>query len=56
MDEQSGHDAQPTQKTQPRKKGEKPVDIPIPTRKEVSDLMRSVAGKRPSAGDSRPKQ
>ncbi len=42
----------PTQKTRP-KKG-KPIDIPIPTRKEVSDLMRKVAGKPPSA--SRPEQ
>ena len=42
---------EPTQKTRP-KKG-KPIEIPIPTRKEVSDLMRKVAGK-PSA--SRPKQ
>ncbi len=44
-----------TQKTKPRKKGAKPVDIRVPTRKEVFDLMRSVTGKR-SAGDSGPKQ
>jgi hypothetical protein len=34
------------QKTQP-KKG-KPIEIPIPTRKEVFDFMRGVTGKRPS--------
>jgi hypothetical protein len=44
---------EPTQKTQP-KKG-KPVEIPVPTRKEVFDLMRAVSGKR-STPDSRPKQ
>ena len=43
-------DSEPKQKTRP-KKG-KPIEIPIPTRKEVSDLMRKVAGKPPSA--SRP--
>jgi len=48
------HDAQPTQKTQP-KKG-KPIDVPVPTRKEVFDFMRSVTGKRPSAGGSGAKQ
>lgn len=37
--------AQPTQKTQP-KKG-KPVEVPVPTRKEVEDLMRGVTGQRP---------
>lgn len=50
----------PTQKTRPLgkdKKGRryKPADIPIPTRKEVFDLMRTVSGKR-STGDSGPKQ
>jgi hypothetical protein len=45
----------PIQKTRP-KKG-KPVEIPIPTRKEVFDFMRSVTGKRSSATDDRsPKQ
>jgi len=37
---------QPTQKTKPRKKGAKPVEIPVPKRKEVFDLMRGVVGKR----------
>lgn len=46
------HDPEPKQKTRP-KKG-KPIEIPVPTRKEVGDLMRKVAGKPPSA--SRPKQ
>lgn len=45
----------PIQKTRP-KKG-KPVEIPIPTRKEVFDFMRSVTGKRSSVRDDRgPKQ
>jgi len=35
-----------TQQTRP-KKG-KPVEIPVPTHKEVEDLMRGVTGKRPS--------
>jgi hypothetical protein len=39
-------DAQPTQKTQP-KKG-KPVEIPVPKRKEVLEFMRGVSGKRPA--------
>jgi hypothetical protein len=53
----SDHDAAPVQKTKPRKKGAKPVEIPIPTHKEVFDLMRSVTGKRPSVpDDSGPKQ
>ena len=44
-----------TQKTRP-KKG-KPVEIPIPTRKQVFDLIEGVSGKRPSsADDRRPKQ
>jgi len=47
-------DKRKVQKTQP-KKG-KPVEIPVPTRKEVFDFMRSVTGKRPSANDRRPKQ
>ena len=42
-----------TQKTRP-KKG-KPVEIPVPTHKEVEDLMRGVTGKRPSVA-KRPKQ
>ena len=46
---------EPTQKTRP-KKG-KPVEIPVPTRKEVFDLIEGVSGKRPSsADDRRPKQ
>ena len=50
----------PTQKTRPQgkdKKGRryKPADIPVPTRKEVFDLMRAVSGKR-STPDSGPKQ
>jgi hypothetical protein len=36
----------PTQKTRP-KRG-KPIEIPVPTRKEVEDFMRGVTGKRPS--------
>ena len=35
-----------TQKTRP-KKG-KPVEIPVPTHKEVEDLMRGVTVVRPS--------
>ncbi len=46
-------DPQPTQKTRP-KKG-KPVEVPIPTHKEVEDLMRGVTGLRPSVA-KRPKQ
>jgi hypothetical protein len=46
---------QPTQKTRPRKKGAKPVEIPVPKRKEVFDLMRAVSGKR-SADDGSSKQ
>lgn len=58
---ENDHDTQPTQKTRPRgkdKKGRrhKPVEIPVPTRKEVFDLMRSVTGKRSTADDSSPKQ
>lgn len=49
-------DSQKTQKTRPRKKGAKPVEIPVPTRKEVFDLMRGVTGKRPSARDGGSKQ
>ena len=45
------HEAQPTQKTRPQgkdKKGwrHKPADLPVPTRKEVFGLVRSVRGKR----------
>ena len=36
---------EPKQKTRP-KKG-KPIEIPIPTRKEVFDLIDGVTGKRP---------
>jgi len=43
----------PWQKTRP-KKG-KPVEIPIPTHKEVEDLMRGVTGQRPSVA-KRPKK
>jgi hypothetical protein len=35
-----------TQKTRPEKG--KPIEVPIPTHKEVEDLMRGVAGQRPS--------
>jgi hypothetical protein len=35
-----------TQKTRP-KKG-KPIEIPVPTRKEVEDFMHGVSGKRSS--------
>ncbi len=42
-----------TQKTRP-KKG-KPLEIPVPTRKEVADLMRGVTGLRPSVA-KRPKE
>jgi len=47
----------PTQKTRPLGKDKAgrphmPVDIPVPTRKEVFDLMRSVSGDRKSAPDS----
>jgi GTPase involved in cell partitioning and DNA repair len=52
MKANSGPDGQ-TQKTRP-KKG-KPVEIPVPTHKEVEDLMRGVTGVRPSGrGRSRP--
>lgn len=54
MANEHSHGAEPTQKTQP-KKG-KAIEIPVPTRKEVFDFMRSVTGKRPSADDRRPKQ
>jgi hypothetical protein len=46
----------PTQKTQPRGKdkatGEphEPAEIPVPTRKQVDDLMRGVI-RKPPAGD-----
>jgi hypothetical protein len=51
----------PSQKTQPRGKDKqgrrhKPVDIPIPTREEVFDLMRGVIGKRSGPHDSGSKQ
>jgi hypothetical protein len=39
-------DKRKVQKTRP-KKG-KPVESPVPTHKEVEDLMRGVTGKRPS--------
>ena len=54
--------AEPTQKTRPLgkdKKGRrayKPADIPVPTRKEVFDLMRAVSGKRSAPGDGGSKQ
>jgi hypothetical protein len=53
---------QPTQKTRPHGVNEKtgepyrPIEIPVPTRKEVEDLMRGVSGKRRSAPDSGSKQ
>ncbi len=55
------HTPEPTQKTRPQGKDKqgrryKPADIPIPTRKEVFDLMRSVTGKRSATDDSGPKQ
>ena len=42
---------EPKQKTQPQGKDEsgkthEPVEIPVPKRKEVFDLMRGVVGKR----------
>jgi hypothetical protein len=40
--------SEPTQKTQP-KKGE-PVEIPVPTSRDVLDLMKRVSGRR-SQGD-----
>jgi hypothetical protein len=48
---------QPMQKTRPhaaRKadKPHKPFEIPVPTRKEVFDLMRGVSGPKRSAPDS----
>lgn len=48
---------QPTQQTQPRGKGKdgqpaKPVEIPVPKRNEVLDLMRGVIGKRSAHRDS----
>jgi hypothetical protein len=42
----------PTQKTRPAKG--KPIDIPVPKRDEVLDLMKAVSGKR-SAGDAKQK-
>lgn len=44
---------EPTQKTRP-KKG-KPVEIPVPTRKEVEDFLKGVTGRRSSA-DRRSKE
>jgi len=44
------------QKTKPRKKGAKPVEIPVPTRKEVFDLMRAVSGKRSAPDDGSSEQ
>ena len=41
-------DSPPSQGTRP-KRG-KSVEIPVPTRKEVFDLMEGVTGKRPSDG------
>jgi hypothetical protein len=41
-------DRRSTQKTRP-KKG-KPVEIPVPTRKQVFDLIEGVSGRRRSAG------
>lgn len=43
-------DGQPIQQTQP-KKG-KPAEIPVPTRNEVQDFMRGVAGERKPIPDS----
>ena len=49
---------QPTQKTRPKGidkktgKPHKPVEIPVPTRKEVFDLMNGVIGKRSVPRDS----
>jgi hypothetical protein len=45
-------DHEPRQKTRP-KRG-KPIDIPVPTRKEVEDFMRGATGKR-SSGTRAPK-
>lgn len=48
---------QPTQKTRPygidkaTGRPHKPVEIPVPTRDEVFDLLRGVIGKRPSTDD-----
>lgn len=47
-------DSEPKQQTRP-KKG-KPLEIPVPTRKEVFDLMRGVSGKRPSDDDGSKKK
>jgi hypothetical protein len=46
-----------TQSTQPRGKDDqgqpaKPVKIPVPSRKEVFDLMRAVTGKRSDSGEN----
>lgn len=47
----------PTQKTRPKgidkKTGKraKSIEIPVPTRRDVFDLMRSVSGPRRSVGD-----
>jgi len=40
----SSDNGQPTQKTRP-KKG-KPVEIPVPKRKQVEDFMRDVSADR----------
>jgi hypothetical protein len=52
-----GHDAEPTQLTQPKgrdKDGKpyEPIEIPVPTRSEVEGFFRKVF--RPGKGDAKP--
>lgn len=42
----------PTQKTRPRKPGAKPVEIPVPKRKDVLDVFRKASKPDRSAADS----
>lgn len=40
---------QSKQKTQPRKKGAKPIDIPVPKKEDVFRDLEKLAGKRPES-------
>jgi hypothetical protein len=35
---------EPTQETRPKKKGERPIEVPVPTREEVERDLRKLIG------------
>lgn len=45
---------EPTQHTRPKKKAEKPIEVPVPTREEVErDLRKLIGPEQPTAPKGR---